>query len=480
MLKRDFLRWPALLLVVALVSSCAVNPVTGRRQLSLISEQGEIEMGKETDAQIRQEYGFYDDKELTAYVTKVGMAMVPHTHRPQLEYHFAVLDTPVVNAFAAPGGYIYVTRGILAMINSESELATVLGHELGHVNARHSVVKMSQMILVQVGLVAGSVLSKEFAKYAGLAGLGMQLLFLKFSRDDEREADSLGVQYARAGRFNTVEMINFFTTLQRYGDLSGGNHAIPGFLSTHPSDEERIANIKQMVGELDLAFPTNREAYLRQIDGVVYGDDPRQGFIEGGSFHHPGLGFSFTLPAGWDVQNTPAQVTMAGDQGKAAIVFGAETTAEDIAAYGRKKIGQIEGRQDVSEQSAPVNGMSGFHQMCTIVQEGQDPIRARFAFIRRGKMVYTFTAMSKAADFGRYDSSFRNVIGSFRALTDPRLLARQPRRLSLVRADGRRSYRSYFEQAGAAKDAWGSLAVMNGAGKPETVPAAGATIKVVR
>ena len=478
--RRLIARFSAFVLIVGFVSSCAVNPVTGRKQLSLISEQGEIEMGKETDAQVAQEYGFYDDKELTAYVTRIGMAMAPLTHRPKLEYHFAVLDTPVVNAFAAPGGYIYVTRGILAMMNSESELATVIGHELGHVSARHSVVKLSQMILAQVGLIAGSLLSEEFAKYAGAASLGMQLLFLKFSRDDEREADKLGVDYARAGRFNSVEMINFFTTLQRYGDLSGGHNSLPGFLSTHPLTSERITNVKQMVGELDLALPTNRSAYLRQIDGIIYGDDPRQGFVEGGSFHHPGLGFSFNFPQGWEVQNAPSQVTMAGDEGNAAVIFGAETSSEDIAAYGRNKIAKIEGRQDVAEQTSTINGMSTFHQTCTVVQQDQDPIRARFAFIRKGQLIYTFTAMSKAADFNRYDPSFRNVIGSFRSLTDPKLLNRQPRHLSVVRADGRRSYREYFEQSGAPKDAWASLAVMNGSDKAEAVPPSGAEVKIVR
>jgi predicted Zn-dependent protease len=480
MSKRLIVRFTVFILIAGLASSCAINPVTGRKQLSLISEHGEIEMGKETDAQIAQEYGFYADKELTAYVTKIGMTMAPLTHRPKLEYHFAVLDTPVVNAFAAPGGYIYVTRGILAMMNSESELATVIGHELGHVNARHSVVQMSKVMLAQVGLIAGSILSKDFAKYAGVASLGMQLLFLKFSRDDEREADKLGVDYARAGRFNSVEMIHFFTTLQRYGDLSGGHNSLPGFLSTHPLTSERIENVKKMVGENDLALPTNRPAYLRQIDGIVYGDDPRQGFVEGGSFHHPGLGFSFTPPQGWEVQNTPTQVTMAGDNGNAAIIFGAEASTEDVATYGRNKIAKIEGRQDVSEQSATINGMSSFHQLCTVVQQNQDPVRARLAFIRKGKLITAFTAMSKVADFGRYDPSFRNVIGSFRDLTDAKLLNRQPRHLGVVRADGRRSYREYFEQSGAAKDAWPALAVLNGAEKPEAVPSAGAEVKVVR
>ncbi len=172
-----------LCLIFIFTSSCSINPVTGKRELSLISEQGEIALGENTDKQVRSQFGVYKDPVLTGYVERVGNKLVPFTHRPHLTYHFAVLDTPVINAFAAPGGYIYVTRGILAMMNSEAELAVVLGHELGHVNARHSVSKMSQLILVQLGLAVGSAVSEEFAKYSGLASIGVQLLFLKFSRD---------------------------------------------------------------------------------------------------------------------------------------------------------------------------------------------------------------------------------------------------------------------------------------------------------
>ena len=210
------------ILVCLFAASCAVNPVTGKKELSLISEQQELAIGKETDAEVRGQYGVYADDRLTAYVTTSGKALAEHTHRPNLAYRFAVLDSPVINAFAVPGGYIYLTRGILALMNSEAEMAVVLGHELGHVNARHSVRKMSQMILVQVGLAVGSALSDTFAKISGVAGIGVQLLFLKFSRDDEREADALGVEYyaGRAG-YDPSRMVDFFTSLEKMGDLSG-------------------------------------------------------------------------------------------------------------------------------------------------------------------------------------------------------------------------------------------------------------------
>ena len=273
-----------------LAASCAVNPVTGKQEISLISEQGEIELGASTDKEVRAQFGVYEDPSLNEYVQKVGMALVPHTHRPHLTYHFAVLDTPVVNAFAVPGGYIYVTRGILALMNSEAELAVVLAHELGHVNARHSVRKMSQMMLAQIGLVVGSALSETFAKAAGVAGVGVQLLFLQFSRDDERQADQLGVEYTRKGQYNPAYMIDFFESLQTMGDLSGGQ-TLPGFLSTHPLTSERIKNTQAMILADDNLLRYDQVPYFQKIDNMVYGNDPRQGYVEDNTFYHPQLRF---------------------------------------------------------------------------------------------------------------------------------------------------------------------------------------------
>ena len=465
--------------LILLAAACAINPVTGKKELSLISEQGEIELGKETDAEIGQEYGFYQDKELSAYVAAVGEVMVPSTHRPQLEYHFAVLDTPVVNAFAAPGGYIYVTRGILALMNSESELADVLGHEMGHVNARHSVRRVSQMLLLQVGLAVGSALSDTFAKIAGVAGLGAQVLFLKFSRDDEREADALGVQYARAGQFNSGEMISFFSSLERYGDLSGG-HSLPGFLSTHPLTSERIQNVKAMLGELDIGRPKRREAYIRRIDGIIYGDDPRQGFVEKNVFYHPQMRFAFAVPQGWEVQNTPVQVALATKQGDGALILRVEKTDEDLAAFAKKKTDAIEGRQFVTEQRGTINGLASLHQIYNIVKEGQDTLRLRLTFLKKGEQIFYFSALSRAIDFNRFDATFQSAVSSFGELKDPAYLGRQPQRLKIVQADGQRRLRDYFSQTKASEERWPLYAIMNGLKDGDSVPEKNQLIKIIQ
>ncbi len=466
-------------LILLLVAGCAVNPVTGKKELSLISEAGEISMGKETDVQIGQEYGFYSDPELSKYVNSVGMAMVPHTHRPNLVYHFAVLDSPVVNAFAAPGGYIYVTRGILALMNSESELAVVLGHELGHVNARHSVQKLSQMLLVQVGLALGSAINDTFAKISGVAAVGIQLLFLKFSRDDEREADTLGVDYARKGRFNSGEMVSFFTALEKYGDLSGGSHSLPGFLSTHPLTGERIKNVRAMLTPADTGFPKKREPYMIRIEDVVYGNNPRQGFIEANTFYHPEMRFYFNFPAGWKLQNTPTQVTIAPENGNAAVILQAEKSAEDLSAFAQKKAAGITGRQFLSDQHMTVNGMAAYHQLYDIVQQDKDTLKLRLTCLRKGGMIFYFSALSKALDFGSYEATFEAIISSFNELRDPNRLNRQPQRIKILKADGRKSLKDIFIDNGVNKELWPNLAVANGM-NVDGMPEKNQLIKIVK
>jgi len=298
-------------------SSCAVNPVTGKKEIIFFSEESEIKLGQQTDQEIRAQFGVYEDSRLTNYLQRVGQALVPHTHRPHLNYQFTILNVPLINAFAVPGGYIYVTRGLLAALNSEAELALVLGHELGHINARHSVKKLSQVMIVQIGLAVAGALSETMAKISGLAGIGLQLLFLKYSRDDERQADELGILYARQSGYNPEKMISFFTTLEKLGDLSGG-HQLPGFLSTHPLTSERI----------------------QQLDKLIFGEDPRYGFVEGNTFYHPHFRLQISFPAQWKTVKQPKQVSFtAPDQQAGFIIQGEESTA-NLEAYAQQKAAQ--------------------------------------------------------------------------------------------------------------------------------------------
>ena len=197
------------------IAGCAVNPVTGQQQLMLLSEQDEFRLGSQTDQSVIEQYGIYEDAGLQNYLLEKGLTIARISHRPGLDWQFKVMDSPVVNAFAAPGGYVYVTRGLLAAVNNEAELAGVLGHEIGHVTARHSAQQYSKMMLANIGLSLGQEFMGGYGDMLGpIMEAGAGLLFLKFSRDDEREADALGVEYASRSGYDAARMADFFITLQ--------------------------------------------------------------------------------------------------------------------------------------------------------------------------------------------------------------------------------------------------------------------------
>ncbi|NOR14600.1 MAG: M48 family metalloprotease [Candidatus Aminicenantes bacterium] len=465
-------------LITLMAAACAVNPVTGKKELMLYSEADEIAMGKQTDQQVKSIYGIYADKGLNSYVNKIGQELVPYTHRPHLTYHFAILDSHVVNAFAVPGGYVYVTRGIMAMMNSEAELAVVLGHELGHVNARHSMSRLSNQAMVGLGLAAGSAISKTFSDLAGLASTGMQLLFLKYSRDDEREADQLGVDYSRQGGYNPSKMIDFFASLENLGDLSGGQ-TLPGFLSTHPLTSERIQNTQDMIRESDNQLKVNQNGYFDRINNMIYGPDPRQGYIEGHSFYHPDLRFSFSFPADWKVQNNPSQVLMVSKDENAAVILQTEKSSENPREYSQKQLSQVEGIKFIEDRSLRINGLSAYQHLLDYSQPDQSDLRILLTYIQYNSFIYTFTSLSTVNQYSAYSRRFQNLAKSFQRLSDPKSLNRQPKRLKFMKADGRQSLKTMFQSARMPEDLWPKMAIMNGL-KLEQAPPRGQLIKTIQ
>jgi predicted Zn-dependent protease len=297
-----------------LVISCAVNPVTGKKQLMLMSEAQEIQLGLSYDPQVMATFGAYPDQNLQNFVQSRGVEIGKISHRPNLEYHVRIVDSHVVNAFAVPGGYVYLTRGILAQLNNEAELMGVLSHEMGHIAARHTVSQQSKQQLGQLLLIGGMIASEKFAQYAQYALQGMQLLFLKFSRDDERQADALGVEYSSKLGFDAHKMADFFKVLQKMS-LSESEGGIPTFLSTHPDPGDRYNDVNKSATEwqtqLNLgSYKVNQDSYLQMINDIIYGEDPKQGYVEGNTFYHPELKFKFSFPAGWKLENSPLQVVI--------------------------------------------------------------------------------------------------------------------------------------------------------------------------
>ncbi len=466
-----------LLVILLLLPACTVNPVTGKRELSLISEKAEIEIGRQVDQDIRRQYGIYENPALHDYVNNVALNLLPYVHRPNLTYHFAVLDTPVVNAFAAPGGYIYVTRGILALMNSEAELAVVLGHELGHVTARHSVRKMSGLLLLNLGLAVGSLLSEDIAKVAGFASLGIQVLFLKFSRDDEYQADALGLEYARKGGYRPREMMTFFSSLQKMSE-KGGGHRLPTFLSTHPLTANRIKRVGEQVSPADDNLPVRQDNYMKQINGMVFGTDPRQGYAEAGAFYHPDLAFSFRIPDGWELQNTPQQVYLAAADGEAALVLRVSESSGNLKDHLKENLAGLNQPVLLNERQLNINGLNSLQHFYQVAEQNSN-LDLQITAIRKEKMIYSFLAVTPQGAFQKHEKSLSAMISSFSPLRDRGHLQRRPLRLVTTRAPGGRSLESIFEQSGIPRTVWPHLADLNGI-DPKSVPASNSWVKLAR
>src|SRR3954449_6113367 len=331
------LRRRTVLLGAALAAglACARNPVTGKNEIALVSEGQEIEMGKQAAQEVAQTMGYYEDPKVQAYVSAIGMKMAKASERPDLPWEFHVVDDASVNAFALPGGFIYVTRGLLTSINDEAELATVMGHEIGHVTHRHSVEQMSKAQLAQLGLGLGSVFSPQIAQFAGVASQGLQLLFLKYGRTAESQADELGFRYALNQNYDVREMANVFVTLERVSNEAGGGR-VPEWLAPDPYPCNRVSATQGRLGTLSRSLNntiTNRDEFLQHVNGLIYGNDPRQGFFEGTTFYHPGMRFQMTFPQGWQTQNTPTAVLGQSPNQDAIIQLGmAGKTAPQQAA----------------------------------------------------------------------------------------------------------------------------------------------------
>ncbi len=421
----------ALALAMALSAGCAVNQATGKRQLMLISEQQEIAMGKEAHGQILASMGVYPDDETQAYVSALGLELAALSERPDLPWTFTVIDDPIVNAFALPGGFIYVTRGIMTHLSSEAELVSVLGHEIGHVTGRHGANRMSKAQLATIGLGVGMIASPEFARFGDLAQQSLGLLFLKYSRDDERQADDLGVRYTVKGGWDVREMPEVFGVLKNVGELAGAGR-LPNWLSTHPDPDARAARINEQIGRLMQDFThakRNRSVYFDQLDGMVFGSNPRQGYFEGSVFLHPELAFRIQFPDGWSTQNqTQAVVGQSEAQDAvAALTFESEV---DPAAAARAFAAQ-EGLESGRVQTGKIHGFPAASLEFKVAQE-KIPLRGQVAFVRYNDSSYRLLAYTIESKWSIYGRAIGSFVGSFDKVTDQRVLNVQPAHVKVV------------------------------------------------
>jgi predicted Zn-dependent protease len=470
----------AALIAVATVA-CATNPATGKRQFNLMSEAQEISAGQEADAQVKKEMGLYNDPNLQEYVSSIGLKLAQLSERPNLPWHYTVVDVPAINAFALPGGYIYITRGILPFLNDEAQLAGVLGHETGHVTARHAAQQYTRAVGGTVGLVALGIFVPGARPFGQLAEQGLGVLFLKYGRGDELQADQLGARYAARGNWDPAGVPDMLATLGRLDEASGQRRGVPNWLETHPEPLARVKEIQPAVQQLSAGrtdLVRNREAMLRAVDGIIYGDNPDQGVVRGASFIHPPLRFRIDFPNGWDVQNTPEQVVA---KAPGAEVYMLLEQVEMPRGNGVENIarGQMEnaGFRILSGSRDQINGLDAFIGLYQGSLEGLGSVRVRAAHVVHNGNVYLVAGFAAPNIFDPLDSAMLMSIRSFKPLTAEEAAAVHPNRIDIYVVRPGDSWQSIAERSdGVIKPA--TLAVMNGA-EPNSQPMVGSRIKIV-
>jgi len=470
-------------MIFLFVAGCSVNPVSGKKEFVLMSEQQEIAIGAESDPQVIAEFGLYNNSTFQNFIQTRGTEIAAISHRPGLKYQFRVLDSPVVNAFAIPGGYVYFTRGIMAYFNNEAQFEGVLGHEIGHIAARHSAEQYTTETVGQVLLIGGEIASKEVRAFANEAQQAMGLLFLKYSRNHETQADELGVEYSTKVGYDAKQMAEFFKTLKALSDDSGS--AIPTFLSTHPDPGDRYKKVGELATEWQAKVPmssykVNTDSYLSMIDGVIYGDDPRQGFVESGVFYHPALKFQFPFSSDWQLANSPSEVQIVPKDGKALVVF---TTSEGTSVQDAASKTATDLKLTVlSSKQVTVNGLQGLEVLSE--QVSQDPntgqetkISVKSMYLKYGTNIYVFHGVSAPADFQSYSTYFNKSMYGFKALTDASKLNVQPEKIKVVSVKSAGTLASAFQAYGVPSNRHKELAVVNGMEVGTTVKA-GQKIKI--
>jgi predicted Zn-dependent protease len=471
------------LLLALLLADCAQNPVTGQQNFVLMSESQEVATGRSEDPKIRQQYGVYDNAPLQQYVSEVGQRLAKASHRPSLEYRFLVVDSPDVNAFALPGGYVYITRGILAYLNSEAELAAVLGHELGHVTARHSVQQLTAAKAANVGAAILQVFVPEARSALGDSVINLLggALLSGYGREHELEADRLGAEYLARTGYDPQAMVRVVGVLKNQESFDAEvakaegrqPRAYHGLFASHPDNDTRL---QQVVGEAarfkQAATRTAQEDFLRRIDRMHFADSPGQGVVRNHFFYHAELGLAMRFPPGWRVQNRPQNVQATSPQGEALI---------DLRAAGPAKGSPAETlrRQTRMPSGAEVAAISigGLPAAVTNTSIGGRPTRIACVFL--GESAYLIGAQGRsAAAFTRYESEIQDSLTSFHAITNEERMLARPLRMRVITAHANLTFAELARHSPLGQHAEGYLRVINGR-YPAGEPVAGEPVKIV-
>ena len=471
------------LLAAVLLANCAQNPVTGNPNLVLVSEAQEIAIGRREDPKVRQQFGAYDDGKLQQYVNDIGQRLARASHRPALDYRFLVVDSQQVNAFALPGGYIYITRGIIAYLSSEAELAAVLGHETGHVTARHSVQQLTAATVANIGVNILQVIVPEARGQFGANAINLLggALLSGYGREHELEADRLGAEYlARAG-YDPQAMVKVVGALknQELFDAEVAKaegrepRAYHGLFASHPDNDTRL---QQVVGEAarfkQAATRSAQEEFLRRIDYMDFADGARQGTVRNHHFYHAELGFALRLPGGWRVQNRP-QNLVATSPGDDAFM--------DLRAGGRAQGSPADVLMKRLNLGAdtPVTATTVNELPAAIVQTPLRDRPTRVMCVFLGEAAYLIAAQARTdAAFEQLREEIESSMASFHAITDQERALARPLRLRVITAQPGLTFAELARRSPLGQHAEGHLRVINGL-YPKGEPVAGQPLKIV-
>jgi len=444
--RRSFARGLLATAGLAALTACAQSPATGRSTFGSI--QDDAATGRKEHPNVLAAFGGeYTEGGVQSYVSGIGAKLAAKSEFPNLSYRWTVLNTPIVNALALPGGYIYVTRGLMALAANEAELAGVMGHELGHVTARHSAERQTQSIIAQLGLLALGIATGS-GDLVNLAAVGAQAYLQSYSRDQEFEADTLGVRYMAQSGWDPSAMATFLASLREWSQLEAqmagrDPNSVDEFnmMASHPRTVDRVKAATAAAGVQDGEGVLNRDVYLKAIEGMRFGDDPSQGVVDGQWFRHPGLGFEFKVPQGFSVMNGESQVSAQNASGAAMVFDMDRATVGDPAEYLAYQ--WASGVQLNDLQRITVNGLQGATAWTRLQSNGgQADVRA-VVLKGEGNQLYRFLFLAPAGN-SRFNGAFQETVNSFR-------------RLSASEAAQIKGFRVYVLTAGA-NDSVASLA----------------------
>jgi predicted Zn-dependent protease len=435
--RRHFCGLTACSFAAGLGGGCTVNPATGNRDLILVGPGEEKQIGLREHPKILAQFGgVYDDPRAAGYVASIGGKLAAATETPSLGFTFTLLDSPIVNAFALPGGFVYISRGLMALAGDEAELAGVLGHEIGHVVARHSAQRQSRSMLAQLGAgLLGAVAGQESSQLVGtVAGLYLR----GYSRDQELEADMLGIRYLRRTGYDVNAMATFLERLRANSQLQA---RIAGrspdevdrydITATHPRTADRVQRAVALSGGPSKGRRV-QDKYFGAIDGMIFGDGPEQGYILGRRFAHPKLRFEFSVPDGFKLQNRPDQVSAKSKRDKAGIFFNAET--KPFRGRMSSYLSGVWARGTALNDLEPIK-VNGLDAATGWVRARDGRAEYRLIAIRfDSRHIFRFVFVAAPAAMRRLAETFQRTTYSFRRLTPKEASALKPNRLKIATA----------------------------------------------